>query len=40
MECPKCRYESLPGAHFCEKCGFDLKAFRARRTASPPPPAR
>ncbi len=35
LECPKCRYISLPGSHFCEKCGYDLKAFRARRTSAP-----
>lgn len=39
MECPKCRYVSLPGSHFCEKCGYDLKSLR-RQQARPVPPAR
>lgn len=36
MTCPKCKYQNLHGANFCEKCGLDLKA-AARAAANPVP---
>lgn len=36
MVCPKCKYENLHGANFCEKCGLDLKA--AAKAPMPPSP--
>lgn len=34
MVCPKCKYQNLHGANFCEKCGLDLKA-AAKAAANP-----
>ncbi len=36
MKCPKCNYQNLHGANFCEKCGLDLKA-AAKAAANPVP---
>ncbi len=36
MTCPKCKYQNLHGANFCEKCGLDLKA-AAKAAANPMP---
>jgi hypothetical protein len=31
VDCPKCRHVSLPGSNFCEKCGYDLKAYSRQK---------
>lgn len=37
MDCPKCRHVSLPGSNFCEKCGYDLKAYTRQKPRSVEP---
>lgn len=32
-QCPECSHETLPGAHFCTRCGTSLDALRASRSA-------
>lgn len=34
MECPRCHSSTVPAAHYCSRCGVDLRSGDARRTTS------
>lgn len=36
MNCPQCGTEAIPGALFCDNCGYDLSAVAPSQAAPPP----